>query len=160
MNCYNHNTQPVVVQCLDCGKGLCGPCASLYSIPICTSCNKNRIASEKSGIIKEVSLTFGLGALLAYFFYQWTNGGHSYPLLYNIISFVIPFYVFSGIVPGWKTLTRITPNIFLFLPIIGWVLYLIIKLALSLIVGLLMLPIRTVRNIARLIALGKIKHPV
>ncbi len=131
MNCYNHQTQPAVAQCTDCGKGLCGTCASLYQMPLCTSCNKSRITSERSGIIKEMLLTFGVGAVLAYFFFQWTNGGHSYPLLYNIISFVIPFYVFSGIIPGWKTLTRITPSVFLFLPIIGWVLFFIMKFALS-----------------------------
>ncbi|MDD4108769.1 MAG: hypothetical protein PHH93_08630 [Prolixibacteraceae bacterium] len=157
MNCHNHPTQPAVAQCVDCGKGLCGTCASNYLTPLCTPCNKSRISSEKSGIIKEMLLTFGVGAVLAFFFFQWTNGGHSYPLLYNIISFVIPFYVFSGIIPGWKTLTRITPNIFLFLPIIGWVLFFIVKLALSLVVGLVMLPIRTVRNVARLVALGKIR---
>lgn len=158
MNCYNHTTQPAVAQCPDCGKGLCAECTSLYSMPICTTCNNSRIAKERSRIIKELLLTFGLGVVLAYFFYQWTNGGHSYPLLYNIISFVIPFYVFSGIVPGWKTLTRITPNVFLFLPIIGWVLYFIIKFALSVCIGLVMLPVRTIRNVVRLVALGKIKH--
>ncbi len=157
MNCHKHTTQPAVAQCLDCGKGLCSQCASAYSIPVCVPCNKSRIGGERVGIIKEMLLTFGLGALLAYFFYQWTNGGHSYPLLYNIVSFVMPFYIFSGIVPGWQTLTRITPAVFLFLPIIGWVLYLIVKLALSLVIGLVMLPVRTVRNIARLIALQKIR---
>lgn len=156
MNCYNHQTQPAVAQCSDCGKGLCGTCASLCQMPLCTSCNKSRIASERSGIIKEMLLTFGVGAVLAYLFFQWTNGGHSYPLLYNIISFVIPFYVFSGIIPGWKTLTRITPSVFLFLPIIGWVLYFIVKFALSVVVGLVMLPVRTVRNIARLVTLQRI----
>jgi len=158
MNCYNHTVQPAVAQCPDCGKGLCGECVSLYSIPICTSCNKKRITSERGQIIKEMLLTFGVGALLAYFFYQWTNGGHSYPLLYNIISFVIPFYVFSSIIPGWKTLTSITPRVFLFLPIIGWLLYFLVKFILSVAVGLVMLPVRTVRNIARLVALGKVKH--
>ena len=64
-------------------------------------------------------------------------------------------YVFSGIIPGWKTLTRIMPSVFLFLPIIGWVLYFIVKFALSVVVGLVMLPVRTVRNIARLVALQK-----
>jgi len=159
MNCYNHQTQPAVAVCTDCGKGLCGTCASNYLTPLCTPCNKSRISSEKSGIIKEMLLTFGVGILLAILFVRWMDAGHSYPLSHKIISYTVFSYVFSGIIPGWKTLTRITPNIFLFLPIIGWVLFFIVKLALSLVVGLVMLPIRTVRNIARLVALGKIKHP-
>ncbi len=155
MNCHKHTEQSAVAQCMDCSRGLCNECVSAYSMPICTTCNKKRIASERAQIIKEMLLTFGMGALLAYFFYQWTNGGHSYPLLYNIISFVIPFYVFSGIIPGWQTLTRITPTVFLFLPIIGWLLYFIVKLVLAFFLGIVMLPIQTVRNVSRLVSLQK-----
>lgn len=153
MNCYNHTVQPAVTQCPDCGKGLCRECASLYSIPICTSCNKKRFASERSRIIKEMLLTFGVGILLAVLFVRELDAGHSYPLIHKIISYTIFTYVFSAIVPGWKTLTRITPGVFLFLPIIGWVLYFIVKFVLSWAVGLVMLPIRTVRNIARLVSI-------
>ncbi len=157
MNCYEHPIQPAVAQCPDCGKGLCAECASAYSVPICKNCNRKRINVEKGGIIKELALTFGFGILLAVPFARWTNEGLSFHLIYNIISYAIPIYVFSGIVSGWKTLTSITPRVFLFLPIIGWVFYFIIKLCLSICIGLVMLPVRTVRNISRLIALQKIK---
>lgn len=153
MNCYEHPIQPAVAQCSDCGKGLCVECASKYSVPICSKCNRSRINGERGQILKEMFLTFGLGILLGVLFAQWTNEGLSFPLVYTIISFVIPIYIFSGIVPGWKTLTRITPGVFLFLPIIGWLFYFIIKLGLAITVGIIMLPIRTVRNISRLIAL-------
>lgn len=36
---------------------------------------------------------------------------------------------------GWKSLTRITPSIFLVLPIVGWIIYFVIKGFLSVIVG-------------------------
>ncbi|KAA6322448.1 hypothetical protein EZS27_028009 [termite gut metagenome] len=157
MNCYEHSIQPAVAQCPDCGKGLCTECASAYSLPICNRCNKKRINAEKGGIIKELLLTYGVGILLGVLFARWTNAGHSYPIIYTIISYVIPIYIFSGIIPGWKTLTRITPAVFLFLPLIGWVLYFVIKFCLSICLGLIMLPIRTVRNIHRLITLQKIK---
>lgn len=157
MNCYEHPIQPAVAQCPDCGKGLCAECASAYSVPICKNCNRKRINGERGGIIKELVLTFGFGILFAVLFTRWTNAGHSYPLVHNILSYIIFSYIFSGIVPGWKTLTSITPRIFLFLPIIGWVFYFIIKLCLSICIGLVMLPVRTVSNISRLIALQKIK---
>ena len=156
MNCYNHTTEPAVAQCLDCGKGLCGACASLYRIPLCTSCNKSRIASEKVSILKELLLTFGLGILLGVLFVKEIDGGHSYPLIHYIFSYTFFIYIFSGIVPGWRTLTRITPAIFLFLPLIGWLIYFVIKLALSLCVGIIMLPIRTIRNIYRLLVLRNV----
>jgi hypothetical protein len=74
-------------------------------------------------------LTFGLGILLGVLFARWVNEGLTPDLVYNVISYAIPIYVFSGIVPGWKTLTRITPRVFLFLPIIGWVIYFIINVS-------------------------------
>jgi len=111
---------------------------------------------EKSRIIKELLLTFAVGILLAFLVVGATGAGHSYPLKHTVISYIVFTYVFCGIVPGWKTLTGITSGVFLFLPIIGWVLYLIVKLLLSLCVGLVMFPVRTIRNISRLIALQKI----
>ncbi len=137
-------------------KGLCSQCASLYQMPLCTSCNKSRIASEKVPDHQEILLTFGVGILLAVLFVQWIDGGHSYPLSHKIISYTVFTYIFSAIVPGWKTLTRITPAVFLFLPIIGWVVYFIVKFVLSVALGLVMLPIRTIRNVARLVTLQRI----
>lgn len=157
MNCYEHPIQPAVAQCSDCGKGLCVECASRYSVPICSKCNRKRINGERGQILQEMFLTFGLGILLGVLFARWVNEGLTSDLVYNVISYAIPIYIFSGIVPGWKTLTRITPAVFLFLPIIGWLLYFVIKLGLAIAIGVIMLPIRTVRNISRLITLQKIK---
>lgn len=157
MNCYNHPLQTAVSQCSDCGKGLCHECATIYSVPICNTCNKKRISNERVQIIKELLITFIFGAGLAYLlgeklFFQ----GHSFSLKTTILYYVIYIYAFAGIISGWKTLTRITPRMFLVLPIIGWVLYFAVKLFLSFWLGLIMLPIRTVRNIMRLIQLQKI----
>lgn len=149
--------EPAVAQCPDCGKGLCAGCASTYSLPICNTCNKKRINAERSGIIKELLLTYGVGILLGVLFVNFANGERYLPPTAAIVLYVMFSYIFSGLIPGWKTLTRITPAVFLFLPIIGWVLYFIIKFALSLCLGLVMLPIRTFRNIRRLNALQKIK---
>ena len=101
-------------------------------------------------------LTFGLGILLTVLFVQWSGSG-SNPLKHDMMTYVIFTYIFCGIVPGWKASTRITPNVFLFLPFIGWLLFFVVKLLLSLCLGLVMLPIRTVRNISRLITLQKIR---
>lgn len=156
MNCYNHPSLPAVAQCPDCSRGLCPECTVSYSIPLCPVCNKRRINAEKSMIIKELLLTYGVGILLGVLFARWTNRGLSFHFIYAIVSYGIPIYIFSGMVAGWKTLTGITPRVFLFLPLIGWVFYFIIKLILSFFVGLVMLPVRTVRNITQLIYLQKI----
>jgi len=156
MNCYNHPTQTAVAQCSDCGKGLCSQCATAYSIPICNTCNESRISNEKIRIIKELIFTIIFGVALAYL-----NGKYiffkdsSFSVRTTVEYYIIFTYIFAGIVSGWKTLTSITPRMFLFLPLLGWVIYFVIKLSLSAVIGLVMLPIRTVRNIMRLIKLQK-----
>ncbi|MGC9352490.1 MAG: hypothetical protein ACP5D9_01560 [Mariniphaga sp.] len=62
------------------------------------------------------------------------------------------FLIYMGLelVAGWKTLIRITPQVFLFLPILGWVFYFLIKAFLSMVVGLVAFPVRTIRNLALL----------
>lgn len=99
--------------------------------------------------------TFGIGAIVAYFFYKDMTAGPAYPLVYRVMAYVFPLYVFAGIVPGWKTLTYLTPRVFLILPILGWLLYFALKLVLSFFVGLVMLPVRTVRNISRLVVISR-----
>lgn len=158
MNCYNHPSEVAVAQCVDCGKGLCSCCATAYSIPICNSCNKQRIQNEKIRIITELIFTFVFGIGLAYLFGQAIFFKGTSFSLSTIVSYYIIFtYIFAGVVSGWKTLTSITPRFFLVLPILGWVLYFLFKLFLSFWLGLIMLPVRVIRNIYRLIKLQKIE---
>lgn len=160
MNCYNHPSIVAVAQCSDCGKGLCPQCASAYSIPICKPCNKLRIKNERSRIIKEMAITFIFGAILTFIFYKFLSrpvieGGTK--VSFNALNYIVLFYISAGLIAGWQTLNRITPRMFLFLPLIGWLIYFAIKLFLSFWVGLVMLPIITIRNIIRLTKLSKIK---
>ncbi len=167
MNCYNHPEQPAVAQCPDCGKGLCTECAALYANPICRSCNRKRINEDKRVIIMEMLLTFGVGLVLAILFVRLTEDGHTYPFWFKPMIFTMAFYLFSGIVPGWQALTRLAPNRSRVTPrgwwvfVLGWLLmdliFVILKLAISLCVGLVMLPIRTVRNVSRLVSLLRVK---
>lgn len=59
-------------------------------------------------------------------------------------------YMFGAIAAGWKTLTRITPRTFLFLPIIGWLIYFGVKAFISLMIGWVALPIRVTNAIKHL----------
>lgn len=159
MNCYNHPTQTAVAQCVDCGKGLCSQCASMYSIPICSTCNKQRITSEKGRTTKELLVTFILGGILTYLFVRLFSipvGPDNHTIRFDTPTYIILFYICAGVVAGWQTLTKITPQIFLLLPIIGWLIYFAVKLFLSFWLGLVMLPIRTVRNIFMLVKVGRV----
>jgi len=159
MNCYNHPNQVAVAQCSDCNKGLCSQCATAYSIPICNFCNKSRIGNERTRIIKEILAILIGGCVLTFLFSKLLStpvGKSNYTVSFDTITYIILFYICAGVIAGWQTLNRLTPRMFLVLPIIGWLIYFAFKLFLSYWVGLIMLPVRLVRNILRLIKLQKI----
>lgn len=63
----------------------------------------------------------------------------------EVPSLVLIGLIFAGIPAGWRTLTKITPSVFVFLPVAGWALYFLIKGGLSLFIGWAALPFRTVK---------------
>ncbi|ADV50575.1 hypothetical protein Celal_3309 [Cellulophaga algicola DSM 14237] len=160
MNCFNHHELIAVGVCQDCQKGLCSVCASKYSIPICSQCNTGRKGSEKSKIYKELFMTFGFSIIATFFimknFVNSTSPEMQMGTLEQILMAIMLIYGFSSLIAGWKTLTGITPSVFLFLPIIGWLIYFGIKLWLSSMIGVFMLPIRTFKNVRRLYKLKNI----
>lgn len=48
---------------------------------------------------------------------------------------------------GWQALNKITPDIFLFMPLIGWVIYFVIKFVLSIIIGMFVAPFQISKKI-------------
>lgn len=160
MNCFNHHELIAVGACQDCQKGLCSECASKYSIPICSQCNASRKSTEKNKIYKELFITFGFSIIATFFTMKNFSNSISPEMqigtLEQIIMVMMSIYGFSSLVAGWKTLSGITPNVFLFLPIIGWLIYFGLKLWLSSLIGVFMLPIRTFKNTRRLYQLNNI----
>lgn len=138
MKCANHPSMDAVGTCVDCGKGLCVDCTNAYSIPICQSCNAVRVKGEKGDLNKRIILTlvfFVLG------FYLMVNSAPSINIG-TIIGGIIIGYIFAGVPWGWQFLNKITPSLFLFLPLIGWVIYFLIKTLLSFAIGFIALPIK------------------
>lgn len=135
MKCVNHNNVDAVATCNTCGAGLCPTCASMYKPAVCTSCYDdsvaNRIGELKASLIKDG--IFAVIALLVGLFLMWI-GGISYAESWGFILF------FAWIPFGWNFLNKITPNIFLILPMVGWVIYFVCKALLSMIVGIFVAP--------------------
>ena len=156
MNCFYHTQQEAVAQCSVCSKGLCFSCAPQVAPPTCITCYNSELKSARAEIIKELLMTYGFGLVATILLIRAGILGFDGSFVHiNVITSIIAItifllYIASGIVAGWKTLTGITPQVFLFLPLLGWVLYFLVKLILAFFVGLVMLPIRTVVCIIRL----------
>lgn len=134
MKCYAHYEMDAVSHCLDCGKAMCPECTQRFSMPICNGCNLGRIANDRQLLIKNsiwMAVLFLMG-----FFWDGRNG-FAHSLLLG--------YLFAGIPWGWSALSRITPNVFLIMPLVGWGIYFLVKLVLSLMIGMFITPFKIVQ---------------
>ena len=136
MRCAYHTNEEAVATCNVCGKGLCQECANKITPPQCIGCFENNLKAEKSRIIRSLVIA-GVISVLLFFFggSDQTNG------LGHILLACLPF--------GWVALNKITPNIFLFMPIIGWLIYFLLKFVLAMVVGMVALPYSIIKTVVQ-----------
>ena len=133
MGCYYHREQEAAAQCQKCGKVLCRECASLYQTPYCAECAKADAEAVKADTIKLGVLGVIIAITMTIFLIS--DGG-------NPLSMILPILAFACLPFGWRTLTAITPRMFLMLPIIGWLIYFFIKVTLSALIGWIAAPVK------------------
>lgn len=152
MNCFNHPVDVAVGTCLDCNRGMCSRCSSKYNSPICSNCNSKRIEIEKKTIVNDIVAILVIGFFLALISKNTTEK----PPSRNQIESFFYYYSFFASVAGWRYLNKITPQVFLFLPYIGWVIYFLIKSLLSLFIGFFVFPFKIYKDVNRYIELKNI----
>lgn len=142
MKCAQHNDHDAVGQCQDCGRGLCPECLDKYGYPCCDNCAAEYIKEHRSHWIKQAVMSipgfiFGFIILIG-------------PGQANIGIAILGGFLFAGIPWGWGALSRITPNIFLWMSLPGWVVYFMIKIWLSTIIGIFIMPYKIYRIVTEL----------
>lgn len=149
MKCYYHNGSDAVATCTDCGKSLCRSCAERYSPVLCPDCANERIQENKSNITTKLilSVVLFIGGIIAFIIFN--NG-------FNLEAFGAA-YCFAALPWGWGALNRVTPDIFLIMPIIGWLVYFIIKAFLAIIIGWIVMPIKIIKSISELKSLNSMQ---
>jgi hypothetical protein len=129
MKCYMHYEMDAVSTCVDCGKAMCPTCSEKFTFPICSNCNLGRIQDDRKLLIKNSIIT------VVFFIFGFSMGEGFFGSLFA-------GYFFAGVPWGWSALNRITPNIFLFMPLIGWLIYFAIKFGISLMIGMFVTPFK------------------
>ena len=156
MKCFNHTEREAVATCQKCGKGLCRECAEKYTPCMCDTCvdqvqqNEQKQAQSKEEQRKQkykdalvdtrsefIKTTF-IGILIGIFFVWW-NATQSQANPEAGFSDYVGFFFIGVCVPfGWKFLTYLQS--FVPLSIFGsfwfWIIYGIIKLVISMIIGI------------------------
>lgn len=131
MKCHKHYEMDAVSTCVDCSKALCPTCSEKFTFPICDNCNLARINSERSLFTKNIAIMI-IMFILGFLFNL--DSGFFVALLFG--------YFFAGVPWGWSVLNKITPNIFLFMPFIGWIIYFVIKFTISIMIGMFVTPFK------------------
>ena len=153
MNCYNHIDLPAVATCIDCGKGLCSECSNKYTILICDSCSLKRLYTEKSSIATRWGISIAIAVLFTLLNFEILPKDF---LIYLIMlpSMIICVFIISiSIQYGWRALNSVMPPVSFvvsffiswlligwFLALIGWILYVSIRVTLSFFIGLIITP--------------------
>lgn len=142
MACFYHPNREATAVCNTCGKSLCTECGSLFQPPICVTCASEYADSVKSEMIKSIVISVILmvvGVLVTM----------------NPIGFLL-----AGIPYGWKVLNRITPAMFLWLPLVGWLIYFLIKLIVAYVIGMVALPVKLYQWITELSKVKKLQADI
>jgi hypothetical protein len=155
MNCYYHPQTTIVATCPDCTKGLCANCSTQYNLPICQACNSARATSEKNSIL--IELGWMVGAVIVGIIFSIKVPGFKAMFLRQPLSAIVFFYLLVSIVTGWRQLNKLTSSYFLFLPLIGWLIYFFVKFYASAFVGLFVTPVRIYKNVKRLKEINEIQ---
>ncbi|MDR0714677.1 MAG: hypothetical protein LBF89_10540 [Bacteroidales bacterium] len=160
MSYYHQPEEETVARCPSCGRAMWPSGSFRHSPPVCGDCyNRGIRRATRWGIARELLITFAAGwtvatLVMANHEVVFKEGTFHRTGEY-VTMFIIISYCISGIIAGWKTLNRITPAVFLFLPMLGWIIYFAIKLVLAFFVGLVMLPVRTLYCMFRLYKLRR-----
>lgn len=137
MKCAYHVDREAVATCNVCGKGLCQECASYINPPECLGCYAAELEAEKNGIKKSVIIASVVAIVI--FILSLSEGG---TVGQGILFACVPF--------GWIALNKITPQIFLFMPIIGWIFYFVLKLIVAMLVGIVALPYKIIKSVIQI----------
>lgn len=139
---YNQNYQEYQYSanvCSNCGRRLTVEEDSLCNPPTCIYCARDYIQGIRTEMIKSIvlSIVFMIAGIA---------------LIGNFSGVLL-----AGIPYGWALLNKMTSRFFMWLPIIGWLIYFLIKLVLSYFIGLIALPVKLIQWISKLSKANRIK---
>ena len=162
MNCYNHIDLPAVATCIDCGKGLCSECSNKYTILICDSCSLKHLYTEKSSIATRWGISIAIAVLFTLLNFDILPKDFLIDLIMFPYMIICVFIISISIQYGWRALNSVMPPVSFvvsffiswlligwFLALIGWILYVAIRVTLSFFIGLIITPIMLFKDIKR-----------
>lgn len=151
MECINHPGTAAAGTCQICGKGLCAQCVSRFSPPLCEACllRHNRGVAVRLSIDLAITAAIIVGVGIVIYFQATTNrwGGFTVGIMLAAAYW------------GWQFLNRLPTPVF-FLSGAGWIFYLLVKLMISVLAGVIIGPWEIFRRIKELHEIRSLEQAV
>lgn len=129
MKCVAHIHREAESYCYFCNQPICGECRDYLGA--CIYCAENTTKDVNRDYLKTIILSICTSIIGIYYLFGALLLGEIEYILFSLIIMIC----WAGVPFGWSALNKITPNIFLILPLAGWVIYFCIKLAISFFIG-------------------------
>ncbi|TCK98060.1 hypothetical protein EDC19_0477 [Natranaerovirga hydrolytica] len=139
MKCYKHYDKDAVSQCVECSRALCLKCTSKHDEPLCNQCMIKLTKSNRVTLIREMIRNI---IIMVFIFFRVFNYINHIEIEVGMSGKIVVSLFVSAIPWGWTVLNKITSKYFLFLPLIGWLIYFAIKLVLSVYIGIFVMPFK------------------
>ena len=144
MKCYLHNDRDAVATCKQCGKSFCRECSDSMVRGLCSDCvaeenayaEQEKVNAKREALVdtKKEYLTTAIKGVIAatlWTFFIVSQQGFSFTELGTIFMvFTIPF--------GYRMITYLESfvKVLLFLPIVVWVFYVVLKIIAAALLGI------------------------
>lgn len=149
MKCYNHTDQDIVAQCQVCSRGLCSDCSEIFQSPLCQNCATEQTRLYRNSLLKQLLIFGGI------FFLVFSSMASDHKSHQPLIFCFLVAYAAASVPWGWSATSRITPDVFLIMPVAGWMIYFGFKYMISGIVGFFIAPFKLYRAVRDLIEIGR-----
>lgn len=151
MECINHPGTTAAGSCQACGKALCASCMNRFNPPLCEPCLLSHNASVARRLYIDLAVTaiifIGVAVLVAYNAQTNKSGG------------IVVGLMLAGAYWGWQFLSRIPMPVILTSGF-GLVMYLGIKLMLSIFAGFIVAPWQIFKRVREITAINTLKKEV
>ena len=151
MECINHPGTAAAGSCQFCGKALCAPCMNRFNPPLCEPCLLAHNASVARRLYVDLAVTaiifIGVAAFVAYNAQTNKSGG------------ILIGLMLAGAYWGWQFLSRVPMPVVLTSGI-GFVMYMSIKLVLSILAGFIIAPWQIFKRVKEINAINTLKKEV
>lgn len=132
MKCVAHIQREAESYCYFCKQPICGKCRDYLGA--CIYCAENTTKDVNREYVWTIILSICMTILGLYL--EISEEGLFFIIVDNIIvRLLITAICWAGVPFGWRAINRITPDIFLILPLVGWVIFFCIKFIISFFIG-------------------------